>query len=300
MAIISCPECGRQVSDKALKCPQCAHPIANTNFQRESSLDHLQLLQEKIQEKLKDLCITVKIISVGNSLNIKLTRPAWLRINKSPTLSQVWIQIKPELTQDVLRGFNNLLITSNFEGDITSEWERQSDIDSTGKILPNKEEKTALQRWLKLLGISVAGAIVLLTTLVILAKWIEASREHQSKETVNNPPRNVQTTSSPSTSSPSTSSPEYLLAGIDKQSKDVSASELAPYTQALDQLESKCQESRMALADLSAWTQDELKKKGVETTHLKIMNAVYQSVKPYTTSQKCNSSFALIPIIVNK
>jgi hypothetical protein len=29
MAIISCPECGRQVSDKALKCPQCAHPIAN-------------------------------------------------------------------------------------------------------------------------------------------------------------------------------------------------------------------------------------------------------------------------------
>jgi len=29
MAIISCPECGRQVSDKALKCPQCAHSIAN-------------------------------------------------------------------------------------------------------------------------------------------------------------------------------------------------------------------------------------------------------------------------------
>jgi hypothetical protein len=210
MAIISCSKCGRQVSDKALKCPQCAHPIANTNFQRESSLDHLQLLQEKIQEKLKDLCITVKIISVGNSLNIKLTRPAWLRINKSPTLSQVWIQIKPELTQDVLRGFNNLLITSTFEGDITSEWERQSDIDSTGKILPNKEQKTALQRWLKLLGISVAGAIAFLTTLVILAKWIEASREQQSKETVNNPPRTVKTTSSPSTSSPSTSSPENL------------------------------------------------------------------------------------------
>ncbi len=160
MAIISCPECGRQVSDKALKCPQCAHPIANPNFQRESNLDHLQLLQEKIQEKLKDLCITVKIISVGNNLNIKLTRPAWLRINKSPTLSQVWIQIKPELTQDVLRGFNNLLITSTFEGDIKSEWERQSDIDSTGKILPNKEEKTALQRWLKLLGISVAETIM--------------------------------------------------------------------------------------------------------------------------------------------
>ncbi len=28
MALISCPECGRQVSDKAAACPNCAHPIS--------------------------------------------------------------------------------------------------------------------------------------------------------------------------------------------------------------------------------------------------------------------------------
>lgn len=28
MALIPCPECGRQVSDKAASCPQCAHPLS--------------------------------------------------------------------------------------------------------------------------------------------------------------------------------------------------------------------------------------------------------------------------------
>lgn len=27
MALISCPECGTEVSDKAEKCPRCAYPI---------------------------------------------------------------------------------------------------------------------------------------------------------------------------------------------------------------------------------------------------------------------------------
>ena len=27
MALIRCPECGAQVSDKAASCPQCGHPI---------------------------------------------------------------------------------------------------------------------------------------------------------------------------------------------------------------------------------------------------------------------------------
>ena len=31
MALISCPECGRQVSDKAVSCPQCGYPISVQN-----------------------------------------------------------------------------------------------------------------------------------------------------------------------------------------------------------------------------------------------------------------------------
>ncbi len=29
MALIKCPECGTEVSDKAIQCPRCAYPIAN-------------------------------------------------------------------------------------------------------------------------------------------------------------------------------------------------------------------------------------------------------------------------------
>ena len=221
MAIISCPECGRQVSDKALKCPQCAHPIANPETRD-------QLLPPKPLQK------------------------------------------EPESIAALMQ-----------------EW--------------------STQKWLKLLGISITGTIVFIAAIVLLGKGIEASREasrkkelieeqKQLKEVVSKPTYSV----NPSTNSPSTRSPAYLLAGIDKQSKDVSVSELAAYTQLLDQLAPKCQESRMALADLSAWTQDELKKKGVAANHLKIMNAVYQSVQPYTTRQRCESSFVLISKIVNK
>ena len=28
MALIKCPECGREVSDKALSCPNCGYPIS--------------------------------------------------------------------------------------------------------------------------------------------------------------------------------------------------------------------------------------------------------------------------------
>ena len=27
MALINCPECGAQVSDKAVSCPKCGHPV---------------------------------------------------------------------------------------------------------------------------------------------------------------------------------------------------------------------------------------------------------------------------------
>ena len=31
MALISCPECNKEISDKAQSCPHCGYPISNTN-----------------------------------------------------------------------------------------------------------------------------------------------------------------------------------------------------------------------------------------------------------------------------
>ena len=209
-------------------------------------------------------------------------------INTSiPNYGQLFLKIRSELKTDVLKGFNNLLITFNFEGNIKSEWERQDNINEAGNITLNKEDVIYLSVFVAILIVGFSGCSYLF-----------------------NPPRNVETISSPSnlslsTSNPSnpslsTSSPEYLLAGIDKQSKDVSASELAPYTQALDQLESKCRESRMALADMSAATKEILTKKGAKATNLELLNGVYQAVQPYENPQKCAAGFALFATYVDK
>ena len=32
MALINCPECGHQISDKAISCPQCGYPLKDTNL----------------------------------------------------------------------------------------------------------------------------------------------------------------------------------------------------------------------------------------------------------------------------
>lgn len=36
MALISCPECSKEVSDAALSCPGCAYPIASAEGKKES------------------------------------------------------------------------------------------------------------------------------------------------------------------------------------------------------------------------------------------------------------------------
>lgn len=36
MALIKCPECGREISDKAGTCPNCGHPISSQNKQKKS------------------------------------------------------------------------------------------------------------------------------------------------------------------------------------------------------------------------------------------------------------------------
>jgi uncharacterized membrane protein YvbJ len=38
MGLISCPECGAQVSERAVSCPKCGHPIAKPVPQKESLL----------------------------------------------------------------------------------------------------------------------------------------------------------------------------------------------------------------------------------------------------------------------
>ncbi len=42
MALVACPECNQQVSDKAAACPQCGHPIATAPTRQTIHVAHKQ------------------------------------------------------------------------------------------------------------------------------------------------------------------------------------------------------------------------------------------------------------------
>ena len=43
MALIPCPECGREISDAAPSCPQCGHPMKEKSLDRPQSRDQAQV-----------------------------------------------------------------------------------------------------------------------------------------------------------------------------------------------------------------------------------------------------------------
>jgi hypothetical protein len=83
MAIISCPECGRQVSDKALKCPQCAHPIANPET-RDQLLPPKPLQKESESIAKKWITLTgIAVLVVVAFLAIKNTVGMFSNMNST-------------------------------------------------------------------------------------------------------------------------------------------------------------------------------------------------------------------------
>ena len=91
MAIISCPECGRQVSDKALKCPQCAHPIANVETRE-------QLLPPKPLQKEPEIAA---IIITGTVIVITASVFAgkWIEASREKEFIEEQKQLKEEASK---------------------------------------------------------------------------------------------------------------------------------------------------------------------------------------------------------
>ena len=62
MALVKCPECGREVSDQADACPQCGHPIART--EGASSPGGAQTM-ERTSKALKKQQVYSLLLSLG-------------------------------------------------------------------------------------------------------------------------------------------------------------------------------------------------------------------------------------------
>lgn len=53
MALIICPECGKQISDKAVACPNCGYPL--DLYRKEKEAEEQELAQQKKEEEIRIL-----------------------------------------------------------------------------------------------------------------------------------------------------------------------------------------------------------------------------------------------------
>ena len=52
MALIKCPECGTEVSDKAEKCPKCAFPINESKNSSNVKIEEVQFTKKKYKKSM--------------------------------------------------------------------------------------------------------------------------------------------------------------------------------------------------------------------------------------------------------
>jgi uncharacterized membrane protein YvbJ len=62
MAIIKCPECGTEVSDKAEKCPKCAYPFSIASPQVQTQVIELTSKRYKLQKLLSIFASIIGLI----------------------------------------------------------------------------------------------------------------------------------------------------------------------------------------------------------------------------------------------
>ena len=69
MALIKCPECGKEISDKATNCPSCGCPLENANSNEQSSSQDL-LKKDKVNKKIKLIIPIVCIVAIAIIVSI--------------------------------------------------------------------------------------------------------------------------------------------------------------------------------------------------------------------------------------
>ena len=92
MALIKCPECGQDVSDKAAQCPRCGYPIAEMMSEKTAKLKMMPVLQAGGIMKIH-IINTETGEDLGNGINESVIE---VKIDKPTTVRLSWGQIVPQ------------------------------------------------------------------------------------------------------------------------------------------------------------------------------------------------------------
>lgn len=115
MSLITCPECGREISDKAQSCPQCGFPIKQ-DLSEESNGKYSIVLKEPVPfSSQSSFMMTLVIVSKGQAKNIKtliskpesillsgLSKDEAYRKHSALSMQDVVLEIREEETQLVV------------------------------------------------------------------------------------------------------------------------------------------------------------------------------------------------------
>jgi len=76
MALINCPECNKEISDKAPACPGCGSPIAAAKESAGSGVPQLQTIQETSKQLKTQMVMSLLLFGAGVVF--------WLSVEKTP------------------------------------------------------------------------------------------------------------------------------------------------------------------------------------------------------------------------
>lgn len=93
MAMIKCPECGKEISDRASNCPGCGYPIENQKIQVSSNVLEQPFIDRKSKKlnKRNILIIAVIVVMViigGIIYNIKVVQPQKIEAHNKVTYEE--------------------------------------------------------------------------------------------------------------------------------------------------------------------------------------------------------------------
>ncbi len=99
MALIKCPECGKEISDKAVSCPSCGCPITTVNNVESQSSD-VSKNESQTKNKLLPLLVLIPLVVVILVLGWAKLKNAFFKDDSKELLCGAWDTIEVSVDDD--------------------------------------------------------------------------------------------------------------------------------------------------------------------------------------------------------
>ena len=97
MALIKCPECGREISDKAVSCPGCGYPMQDMVQDNRSDLD--KLVDEICDRNPRERVRAIKELREATGLDLKSAKDIMDKKYTGMTQKEANAKLKKELKE---------------------------------------------------------------------------------------------------------------------------------------------------------------------------------------------------------